>query len=812
MTEEKKKRKPLGLQLTNVTQDAQKEEIRQSLSHGRSKAVTIEVKRKRRPPSAHTQSLSEPHAKLTDQEQYLRRRALQEALSAQESESLENIKQEKEIIAHEDLLDEVPFTLEKKEVQKFIGGIDHGHNVSLEESFSGIADVESSEELAKKAEFQESLRKRRSSYEEKEGEVHEEKKSEGNRKPSKSLKKKGPKNLSYQDTESEESSKNFLGLKKLRKGRSHQARSSLKRGLQKTVTIKENLTVSEFASQLGEKVIVVLKQLSKMGMTMVPENMIDGDTAQLIAEEKGYQVKRQMKEDREVLLWNEEPKHLSPRPPVVTVMGHVDHGKTSLLDALRKTDVAAKEAGGITQHIGAYQVKCSSGQVITFIDTPGHQAFTKMRARGAQTTDIVILVVAADEGINEQTIEAIHHCQAAQVPMIVAINKIDKPGSRPDYVRQQLLTHHIVVENLGGTVQDVEVSALKGTNLDLLEEAILLQAEILGLQADPEMRAKGVILETHVKKGQGTVATLLVQEGQLSKGDVFVVGNTWGKVRLLFNDKGEMIKTALPSQPVEVVGFSEIPSSGDLFIVLPSEAEAKDFVSWKKEKIAAAEESSQLHPALSLLERLKNQGLKEQSVIIKADAQGSLEGIVHELEKIQHEEIAVKIVHKAVGAINEGDVLLAQASNAFIIGFNVPTLPEAHKLIEEKSVKILRHKIIYQVVEDVRQILSGLLAPVFQEEKLGKAEVIQVFHIKKASVIAGCMIKEGIMRRGEYVRIFRGGKSIFEGEIRSLRHVKEDVKEKAAGHECGVMIEGYSDFQIGDRLECFTKKKIERSV
>ena len=810
MTEEKKKRKPLGLQLEEVPQDVKKEEIRQSLSHGRSKTVTVEVKRKRRQTSTHALSSNEPSAKLTDQEQFLRMRAVQEAFHAQEAERLENIAKEEKAALERALAPVIEEKIEP-EVPIFV---EQPPAVVLAEEIPAAVEPEKSAELTKQAEFQESLRKRRSSYEDKAAEELEEKKSEANRKPHpKSAKKKGTKNLTSQEGESEESLRHVLGLKKLRKGRAQQARSTVKRvANQKTVVIKENMTVTEFAAQLGEKAILVVRQLAKMGMTMSFESIIDGDTAQLIAEEKGAHIKRNLNEDREALLWNETSANALPRPPVVTVMGHVDHGKTSLLDALRKTDVAGKEVGGITQHIGAYQVTCSSGQVITFIDTPGHQAFTKMRARGAQTTDIVILVVAADEGINEQTIEAINHCHAAQAPMIVAINKIDKPGARPDHVRQQLLSHHIVVEKLGGSVQDVEVSALKGTNLDLLEEAILLQAELLGLQADPNMRAKGVILETHVKKGQGTVASLLVQEGKLSKGDVFVSGDTWGKVRLLFNDKGEAIKTASPSQPVEIVGFSEIPSSGDLFIVMPSESEAKEFVEWKKGKSADAQEAAPAQPGLSLLERLKNQGLKEQSVIIKADAQGSLEGIVHELEKIQHEEIAVKIVHKAVGAINEGDVLLAQASGAFIIGFSVPTLPEAHKLIEEKNVRILRHKIIYQVIEDVRQILSGLLAPVFQEEKLGKAQVIQVFHIKKASVIAGCMIKEGIMRRGEYIRIFRGGKPVFEGEIRSLRHVKDDVKEKAAGHECGVMIDGYSDFHMGDVLECFTKKKVERSV
>ena len=792
MSEEKKKRKPLGLQVTPSvgSGSVHREQIRQSLSHGRSKSVTVEVKRKRGQGTDGTLA-QDAGSKLTSQEQQLRMRAVQESMMIQDSpeipEALPEIMQEsvQEFVQEPELAVDIPEKAleETLGVEKDLGSIS-ADPVPLPIEAEGVQD---------------GVRKRRGF------ERQEEKK------PKHKPRKSAPKALTASDSlETEERNRIVVGLKKLRRG--HRPVRNVR--AIKILHLREKISVGELASKLSEKSSFLIRNLLALGMKVTVDSVIDGDTAQLIAEERGFQVQRQDAMDREAELWNQAPgEKLVARPPVVTVMGHVDHGKTSLLDALRKTDVAGGEEGGITQHIGAYQVQLSSGQLITFLDTPGHQAFTQMRARGAKTTDIVILVVAADEGISAQTVEAIHHCAVAKAPMIVVINKMDKPGAKPDHVRQQLLQHQIVVEKLGGTVQDVEVSALKGTNLGALEEAILLQAEILGLQADPVMRAKGLILETRMKKGQGVMATVLVQEGKLSRGDFFVAGETWGKVKLLFNHRGELVKEALPSQPVEVVGFSSMPQAGDPFVIVPCESDAKEFMAWKKERMLRDEGELEESEEISILDRLKHQHVKEQPLVVKADAQGSLEGIVHELEKIQHAEVALKIVHRAVGAVNEGDVLLAQASGALILSFNVVTLPEAQKVLAQKKVIILSHRVIYHIVEDVRRILSGLLDPVYEEEKIGKAEVIQIFQLKKISVIAGCMIKEGVLRRGAYARIFRSGVPIFEGEIKSLRHVKEDVKEKAAGYECGMILEGgYCDFQLGDSVECFTKKRVQRFV
>jgi translation initiation factor IF-2 len=779
MTEEKQKRKPLTLQTTvpvpSSEEDSGGDKIRQSLSHGRSKSVIVEVKRKRSkvPSETLTTHSEEIHPKLTDQEQSLRLKALREA------EAVAAMRKEERVSI------EVPLTPEV-----------------LEE----LVDLTSSEkkEAVEKREARLEGRRRKEDRDDFEEEVRAKPAAKGGGR------KKAVRSIMMVDTDGDESSPRFVvGLKKLRKGKRPVSASAVG---PKLIEIRESLTVSNLSVLLGKKTSIIIKGLSKYDdRNLSPSSIIEGDAAQLVAEELGYSVTRHYGEDKEAMVWDQTPVHLKERPPVVTVMGHVDHGKTSLLDALRKTDIAAKEVGGITQHIGAYQVTLPSGKTITFVDTPGHEAFTQMRARGAQTTDMVILVVAADDGIKEQTIEAIRHAQAAKVPIIVAINKIDKPGARPDHVRQALLSYDIVVESLGGDVQAIEVSALTGLNLDALEEAILLQGEIMGLQADEDMRAKGIILETHMKKGQGVVATLLMQEGTLSKGDIFVVGTSWGRVRLLFDDKGKTVQAAKPSQPVEVVGFSDNPSPGDRLMVVPSEAKAREIIQWKKEKIASQEEDNSLIPR-NLTAQLKQQQVKELPVIIKADAQGSQEGLEHELLKIQHEEVAIQIIYKGVGSITESDALLAQTTGAVILGFNVGTLPEARRIIETKGIQVLNHRIIYQAIDEIRNALSGLLEAVYQEETLGKAEVIQVFMVKKMLPVAGSMVKEGLFRRGAYARVIRDGKIIFQGIIRSLRHIKEDVKEIASGYECGISLEGYSDFKIGDTLECFTKKEIQRSV
>ncbi len=830
MTDEKKKRKPLGLQIPSAPQAHNPGQIRQSLSHGRSKNVTVEVKRHRR--SSGGGDDKDGSSKLTGQEQSVRLKALQEALALQAKDTA--------LRAAQDL-----FTADSHKAEPSSHDPDQGiafsHDHAIppdqpiaQETFESIPEapiaafVETpqihSVPLTAEEIFAENLKKRRSNKEdlpdgsgkEKDGYRGRDqvRRTDAPKKAQKAAgRKKETKVFPGDLFDADDYHKPVLGLKKLRKA----AYGKSKNRISKTTTtpaliIKDRIRIDDLASQMSEKVAGVVRSFNKMGTPVTAETWIDGDMAQLFAEERGCRVKRDMEHTLEHDLWNQSATDSTPRPPVVTVMGHVDHGKTSLLDALRKTDVAGKESGGITQHIGAYQVRLPSGKSLTFIDTPGHQAFTKMRARGAQTTDIVILVVAADDGISAQTIEAIAHCKAAAVPIIVAINKIDKPGARPDFIRQQLLSHDIVVEKLGGNVQDVEVSALQGTGLDLLEEAILLEAEVLELRASTTMRAKGIILETHVKKGHGSVATLLVQEGTLRRGDLFVVGTTWGRVRLLFDDLGTTVNQATPSQPVEVVGFSELPQSGDSFMVMPSETEAKAFVAWKKDQESKSKEAPVTIADFSLSDHLKGKLQKEKAVVIKADAQGSLEGIMNELAKITHEEIQLKIVSSGVGPVNEGDALLAEAAGAFIITFNVSVLPDARKIIESKDLRILHHKIIYRVTDDVREILSGLLTPVYQEEWLGKAVVMQVFHVKKASSIAGCLIREGLLRRSENARVLRSGKVVYEGILKTLRHLKDDVREKTAGHECGVMLDNYSEFQVNDVIECFTRKRVERSV
>jgi translation initiation factor IF-2 len=831
MTDEKKKRKPLGLQIPSAPQGNSPGQIRQSLSHGRSKNVTVEVKRHRR--SSTSTDDKDGSTKLTGQEQSLRLRALQGALALQAQEVA--LQAAKDLFAPID--QQVPVASHSQEPDfEFSPPVTvHETSVSQEQpapetekpivATHQAAPIQAAALTAEEI-FAENLKKRRSNKEDRpEGGVKEKdgyrdrdqvRRADTAKKAQKTPGRKKETKLFPGDLfDADDYRKPILGLKKLRKSAYGKSKNRVsKTTTTPTLVIKDRMRIDELASQMSEKITSVIRSFVKMGIAATAETWIDGDMAQLFAEERGCRVKRDMEHTLEDTLWNQSVTDSTPRPPVVTVMGHVDHGKTSLLDALRKTDVAGKESGGITQHIGAYQVRLPSGKSLTFIDTPGHQAFTKMRARGAQTTDIVILVVAADDGISAQTIEAIAHCKAAQVPIIVAINKIDKPGARPDFIRQQLLSHEIVVEKLGGDVQDIEVSALKGIGLDLLEEAILLEAEVLELAASTTMRAKGVILETHVKKGHGSVATLLVQEGTLRKGDLFVVGSTWGRVRLLFDDLGNIVTDATPSQPVEVVGFSELPQSGDSFMVMPSETEAKAFVEWKKNQVSKEKEKpvGVAVADFSLSDHLKGKLQKEKAVVIKADAQGSLEGILNELAKITHEEIQLKIVSTGVGPVNEGDALLAEAAGAFIITFNVSVLPDARKVIESKDLKILHHKIIYRVTDDVREILSGLLTPVYQEEWLGKAVVMQIFHVKKASSIAGCLIKEGLLRRSENARVLRSGKVVYEGLLKTLRHLKDDVREKTAGHECGVMLDNYSDFQVNDVIECFTRKRVERSV
>ena len=581
------------------------------------------------------------------------------------------------------------------------------------------------------------------------------------------------------------------------------------------VVIPETITVQELANRMAERGADVIKALMRMGVMATINQIIDADTAELIVTEFGHRLRRVSEADVEVGLRGDEdaPDSLEPRAPVVTIMGHVDHGKTSLLDALRETDVAASEAGGITQHIGAYRVTLKSGRQITFIDTPGHQAFTAMRARGANVTDIVVLVVAADDGIMEQTVEAIRHAKAAQAPLIVAINKVDKADARPDQVRQELLQHEIVVEQLGGEVLDVEVSALQRTNLDKLEEAILLQAELLDLTANPKRSAEGVVLEAKLERGRGAVATVLIQRGTLQLGDIFVAGSEWGRVRALVDDRGQNQSEAGPSAPIEVLGLNGTPLAGDDFVVAENETRARDIADFRQRRrrneIAASGTRGTLEQMFS---QIAAGVAKELPVVVKSDVQGSLEAIVGSLEKLSTDEVSVRVLHSAVGGINESDVILAKASAAVIIGFNVRANPQARDLARRDGVEIRYYSIIYDLIEDMRGALSGLLAPTLRERFLGNASIRDVFNITKVGKVAGCMVTEGAVRRGAKVRLLRDNVVVHEGALKTLKRFKDEVREVNQGYECGMAFENYQDIQAGDVIECFEIEEVARSL
>ncbi|WP_337996452.1 translation initiation factor IF-2 [Oleispirillum naphthae] len=577
------------------------------------------------------------------------------------------------------------------------------------------------------------------------------------------------------------------------------------------VVVPETISVQDLANRMAERGANVIKTLMKLGVMANINQIIDADTAQLVVEEFGHSVKRVADSDVEDGLKGAPDAEglLQPRPPVVTVMGHVDHGKTSLLDALRATDVAAGEAGGITQHIGAYQVEMSTGDRITFIDTPGHEAFTAMRARGAQVTDIVVLVVAADDGIMPQTIEAIRHARAAQVPIIVAINKMDKPGANPDRVRTELLSHEVVVESLGGDVQCVEVSAKKHTNLDALQEAILMQAEILDLKANPNREAEGVVVEARMEVGRGSVATVLVQRGTLHVGDIFIGGKEWGRVRAMTDHRGQKLDDAGPGVPVEVVGFQGTPGAGDDFLVTGNEQKAREVADYRRRK---DREAMQVKTARSSMEemfaKIQAGEAQEFPVVVKADVQGSVEALIGTLEKIGNDDVRVRVLHAAVGAINESDVTLAKASNALVIGFNVRANAQARDLARRDGAEIRYYSIIYDVAEEMKRALSGMLAPELKEHFIGYAEIRQVFNITKVGRVAGCMITEGVVRRGAKVRLLRDNVVIHEGGLGQLKRFKDDAKEVREGYECGMSFENYNDIQVGDVIECYEIEEI----
>jgi translation initiation factor IF-2 len=613
-----------------------------------------------------------------------------------------------------------------------------------------------------------------------------------------------------------ERSRSLAALKRKREKERRGQQTGPREKVLREVVLPEAITIQELANRMAERAVDVIRLLMKQGQMLKINDIIDADTAELIATEMGHTVKRVSEADVEEGLFDapDEAADTQPRPPVVTIMGHVDHGKTSLLDALRHANVVAGEAGGITQHIGAYQVE-QNGQKITFIDTPGHAAFSAMRARGAKVTDIVILVVAADDGVMPQTVEAISHAKAAGVPLIVAINKIDKPDANPERVRTELLRHEVQVESMGGDTLEVEVSAKAKTNLDKLLEMILLQSEVLELRANPDRAAEGIVIEAKLDKGRGPVATVLVDRGTLKVGDIVVAGSEWGRVRALLDDHGANVNAAGPAMPVEVLGFQGTPDAGDRVAVVENEARAREVTEYRvrqKRDNVAKRASGSRGSLEQMMSKLQTAGKKEFPLVVKTDVQGSLEAIVASLEKLGNEEVAARVIHGGVGGVTESDVTLASASDAAIIGFNVRANKQARDAADRDGIEIRYYNIIYNLVDDVKAAMSGMLTPERRETFLGNAEILEVFNISKIGKVAGCRVTEGMVERGASVRLIRDNVVIHEGKLGTLKRFKDDVKEVHAGQECGMNFEAYQDMRAGDVIECFRVEEIARTL
>ncbi len=623
--------------------------------------------------------------------------------------------------------------------------------------------------------------------------------------------------VSSATSEEEERTRSVASFKRRVQRLTRGTQQEQKEKIAREVVLPETITIQELANRMSERGVDVIRFLMRQGQMHKITDAIDADTAELIAQEFGHTVKRVSESDVEEGLFDEPDadETLISRPPVVTIMGHVDHGKTSLLDAIRNANVVSGEAGGITQHIGAYQVTAPNGLPVTFIDTPGHAAFTAMRARGAKVTDIVVLVVAADDGVMPQTIEAINHSRAAGVPMIVAINKIDKPDARPERVRTELLQHNVQVESMGGETLEVEVSAKQHTNLDKLLDAIALQAEVLDLKANPDRSAEGTVVEARLDKGRGPVASVLVQRGTLKVGDILVAGAQWGRVRALIDDKGANIQTAGPSFPVEVLGFNGAPEAGDRMAVVENEARAREVTEYRerqKREKAAARGGSARSSLADMMTQLKTAGRKEFPLVIKGDVQGSVEAIIATLEKLNTDEVAARVVHAGVGGVSESDVALAEASGAIVIGFNVRAHKEAREAAERLGIEIRYYNIIYNLVDDVKGAMSGLLAPAIRETMLGNAQILEVFNITKVGKVAGCRVTDGTVERGAHVRLIRDNVVVHEGRLSTLKRFKDEVKEVLAGQECGMAFENYQDMRAGDVIECYRVEEVKRTL
>ena len=834
-------------------------QVKQSFSHGRSKTVQVERRRKRAPiaQKSETQPFDENLAlkNLTSEERAARTRALKEGLQQQENQfdkETETTQVEPDSIAEDTKsTEEISFNTPKEiEEKSFEEPVQTKNQQSIDEKEKALEEEQKILEAARLAEEEEArLAKATSNRQlgrssEKASVSQNENDNDGSiedeNEASKSTKKRiesgkklavpagrrgeprrrhsGKLTISQAlDDSGVERVRSLASVRRARekeKKRAREEQGEIQKQI-RDVVVPDAITVQELANRMAERAADVIKKLMELGVMATINQVIDADTAELVTVEFGHKVRRVSESDVETGLQvdvdPEESKEL--RAPVVTIMGHVDHGKTSLLDAMRKTDVVTGEAGGITQHIGAYQIQLDSNDRITFLDTPGHAAFSEMRARGANVTDIIVLVVAADDGINDQTVEAIRHAKAAECPIIVAINKIDLPDANPSKVQTELLQYEIVVEELGGDVIQVPVSAKTGEGIDKLQEAILLQAEILELKANPNRSAAGTIVESKVERGRGSVATVLVQHGTLQIGDIFVAGAEWGRVRALLNDKGERMDDCGPSFPAEVLGLNGSPVAGDDFIVVENEARAREVVEYRQREIRNKQASAGARGTVEqMLTAIAAGHADELPILIKTDVHGSLEAIRTSLERISNDTVAVRILHGAVGGISESDITLASASNAIIIGFNVRANPQARELARTNGVDIRYYSIIYNVIDDMKAALTGLLSPDLKEEFLGNAEIKEVFNISKVGKIAGCVVTEGSIKRGAQVRLLRDNVVIHEGSLKTLKHFKEEVKDIREGSECGAGFENYNDLQVGDFIECFEIKEIARTL
>jgi translation initiation factor IF-2 len=829
-------------------------QVKQSFPHGRSKTVAVEVKKKRTfAPGAggKMEAVSELEAKhhvpgeptaaevfdhhaLTAHERAQRQKALEQARKDEDHRKIEEIKQAQAAADRLELQRQEAARLAEEERQRAEQARRAKEEVAKVAAKG--AEPEAEEATAKAAKAGKAAAApgsmRAHMHKPQPGEVAEDDEVASRRraagraavKPAPTARRDEPKRrtgkLSVTQALSDEEGARMRSLAAVKRAREKEKRHMMASAqpqakVVREVVLPETITVQDLASRMAERGAEIIKSLMKMGVMATINQTIDADTAELIIGEFGHKVRRVTEGDIETGILGAEDvdEHLVSRPPIVTIMGHVDHGKTSLLDALRQTDVAAHEAGGITQHIGAYQVQLDNGGKITFIDTPGHAAFTEMRARGANVTDIVVLVVAADDGIMPQTVEAIRHAKAAKVPIIVAINKIDKPDADVNRVRNELLSHELVVEELGGDVLAVEVSAKMKTNLDKLEQALLLQAEVLELRANPDRAAQGAVIEAKLERGRGTVATLLVQKGTLKVGDILIAGSEWGRVRALLDDRGRSVEIAGPATPVEVLGLQGTPQAGDTFVVVESEARAREIAEFRAHRHRQHQMAAAKRGTLEqMFTKIQAGETKELAVVIKGDVQGSVEAITASLNQLSTDEVKVRVLHAAVGGINESDVTLARASGGMIIGFNVRANPQARELARRDHIDIRYYSIIYNVVDDVKAALSGMLAPTLREKFLGNAEIREVFNITKVGKVAGCMVVEGVVKRGAKVRLLRDSVVIHEGALKTLKRFKDEVREVKEGFECGMAFENYDNIEKGDIIECFEVEEVARAL